>query len=72
MFFIFIIIFVVIFLVVQLFNAVSKHQKEVESKLKDAGKSERKKAKSKCTPFTFIDPLPISRGEVWSLLTDNW
>ncbi len=32
--------------VVQLFNAVSKHQKDIESKLKEAGKSERKKTKS--------------------------
>ena len=31
--------------VVQLFNAVSKQQKELESKLKEAGPSERKKAK---------------------------
>ena len=29
----------------QLFNAVSKHQKEVEAKLKEAGNSERKKIK---------------------------
>lgn len=32
-------------LVVQLFNAVSKHQKEI--KVKEAGQSEHKKAKSK-------------------------
>ena len=34
-------------IVVQLFNAVSKHGKELQSKVKAAGPSERKKAKGK-------------------------
>ena len=35
-------------LVVQLFNAVSKQQKELEARLKEAGPSERKKSKGGC------------------------
>ncbi|XP_069028063.1 RRP15-like protein isoform X1 [Embiotoca jacksoni] len=45
--------------VVQLFNAVRKHQKTVEDKVKEAGGSERKKAKilSSVSKRDFIDVL---------------
>ncbi|XP_074539726.1 RRP15-like protein isoform X1 [Halichoeres trimaculatus] len=45
--------------VVQLFNAVRKHQKTVEEKVKEVGGSERKKAKllSSVTKKDFIDVL---------------
>lgn len=44
---------------VQLFNAVRKHQKTVDKKVKDAGGSERKKAKllSSVSKKDFIDVL---------------
>lgn len=35
-------------IVVQLFNAVSKQQKELKSRLEEAGPSERKRAKGLC------------------------
>lgn len=38
---------------VQLFNAVSKHQKSLEEKLKEAGPSERKKRKGNPLTDTF-------------------
>ncbi|XP_051576620.1 RRP15-like protein [Myxocyprinus asiaticus] len=45
--------------VVQLFNAVKKHQKSVDQKMKDVGGSERKKAKilSSVSKKDFIDVL---------------
>ncbi len=55
--------FVSISTVVQLFNAVSKHQKSIEDKLKEVGPSERKKHKGKSIiPFIYvlvINNIPI-------------
>uniref|UniRef100_A0A3P8S4P9 RRP15-like protein n=1 Tax=Amphiprion percula TaxID=161767 RepID=A0A3P8S4P9_AMPPE len=50
--------------VVQLFNAVRKHQKTVDDKVKEAGGSERKKAKvlSSVSKKDFIDVLRRSEG----------
>ncbi|CAJ1061514.1 RRP15-like protein [Xyrichtys novacula] len=50
--------------VVQLFNAVRKHQKTVEEKVKEVGGSERKKAKllSSVSKKDFIDVLRGSEG----------
>uniref|UniRef100_UPI0037E7DA88 RRP15-like protein n=1 Tax=Semicossyphus pulcher TaxID=241346 RepID=UPI0037E7DA88 len=50
--------------VVQLFNAVRKHQKTVEEKVKEVGGSERKKAKllSSVSKKDFIDVLRRSEG----------
>ncbi|XP_022055171.2 RRP15-like protein isoform X1 [Acanthochromis polyacanthus] len=50
--------------VVQLFNAVRKHQKTVDDKVKEAGGSERKKAKvlSSVSKKEFIDVLRRSEG----------
>ncbi|KAK2815405.1 hypothetical protein Q5P01_025872 [Channa striata] len=50
--------------VVQLFNAVRKHQKTMEDKVKEAGGSERKKAKilSSVSKKDFIDVLRRSEG----------
>lgn len=48
------------FIVVQLFNAVSKHQKSIEDKLKEVGPSERKKHKGvyiMSNSFTLFIPL---------------
>ncbi|XP_034554486.1 RRP15-like protein [Notolabrus celidotus] len=50
--------------VVQLFNAVRKHQRTVEEKVKEVGGSERKKAKllSSVSKKDFIDVLRSSEG----------
>ncbi|XP_008301898.1 RRP15-like protein isoform X2 [Stegastes partitus] len=50
--------------VVQLFNAVRKHQKTVDDKVKEAGGSERKKAKvlSSVSKKDFIDVLRRAEG----------
>ncbi|XP_058503974.1 RRP15-like protein [Solea solea] len=50
--------------VVQLFNAVKKHQKTVDDKLKEVGGSERKKAKilSSVSKRDFIDVLRRTEG----------
>ncbi|XP_035770317.1 RRP15-like protein [Neolamprologus brichardi] len=52
--------------VVQLFNAVRKHQKTVQEKVKDAGGSDRKKAKILCSVSKkdFIDVLRREDGGV--------
>ncbi|CAI5678402.1 RRP15-like protein [Oreochromis niloticus] len=52
--------------VVQLFNAVRKHQKTVEEKVKDAGGSDRKKAKilGSVSKKDFIDVLRREEGGV--------
>lgn len=49
----------------QLFNAVRKHQKTVEEKVKEVGGSERKKAKllSSVSKKDFIDVLRRREGE---------
>lgn len=48
----------------QLFNAVKKHQKTVDDKLKEVGGSERKKAKilSSVSKRDFIDVLRRTEG----------
>ncbi|XP_076006699.1 RRP15-like protein [Genypterus blacodes] len=50
--------------VVQLFNAVKKHQKTIDDKVKDVGGSERKKAKilSSVSKKDFIDVLRRTEG----------
>ncbi|KAM9852597.1 RRP15-like protein [Aulostomus maculatus] len=50
--------------VVQLFNAVRKHQKQINDKVKEAGSSERKKAKifSSVSKKDFIDVLRRTEG----------
>ncbi|XP_004569162.1 RRP15-like protein [Maylandia zebra] len=52
--------------VVQLFNAVRKHQKTVQEKVKDAGGSDRKRAKILCSVSKkdFIDVLRREDGGV--------
>lgn len=49
---------------VQLFNAVRKHQKTIDNKVKEVGGSERKKAKllSSVSKKDFIDVLRRSDG----------
>lgn len=51
--------------VVQLFNAVRKHQKTIDKKVKEAGGSERKKAKllSSVSKKDFIDVLRRTDGD---------
>ncbi|XP_077453921.1 RRP15-like protein [Stigmatopora argus] len=51
--------------VVQLFNAVRKHQKKIDKKVKEAGGSERKKAKilSSVSKKDFIDVLRKTEGD---------
>ncbi|XP_057689094.1 RRP15-like protein [Corythoichthys intestinalis] len=51
--------------VVQLFNAVRKHQKNIDNKVKEAGGSERKKAKilSSVSKKDFIDVLRKTESE---------
>uniref|UniRef100_A0A674EBN0 RRP15-like protein n=1 Tax=Salmo trutta TaxID=8032 RepID=A0A674EBN0_SALTR len=63
--------------VVQLFNAVRKHQKTVDEKVKEAGGSERKKAKllSSVSKKDFINVLRGTEGEekpAWSVLRDDF
>ncbi|KAM6994302.1 LOW QUALITY PROTEIN: RRP15-like protein, partial [Tautogolabrus adspersus] len=74
--------------VVQLFNAVRKHQKTVDEKVKEVGGSERKKAKllSSVSKKDFIDVLRGSEGNQtrktpapaedekpsWSVLRDDF
>lgn len=50
--------------VVQLFNAVRKHQKTIDNKVKEVGGSERKKAKflSSVSKKDFIDVLRRTEG----------
>lgn len=50
--------------VVQLFNAVKKHQKTIDAKVKEVGGSERKKAKflSSVSKKDFIDVLRRTEG----------
>lgn len=50
--------------VVQLFNAVRKHQKTIDEKVKEVGGSERKKAKilSSVSKKDFIDVLRRMEG----------
>ena len=43
--------------VVELFNAVSKQQKEIEAKLEEAGGSERKKTKGNLSAL--VSPLSL-------------
>lgn len=49
----------------QLFNAVRKHQKTIDKKVKEAGGSERKKAKllSSVSKKDFIDVLRRTEGD---------
>lgn len=49
----------------QLFNAVRKHQKTIDKKVKEAGGSERKKAKllSSVSKKDFIDVLRRTDGD---------
>lgn len=51
--------------VVQLFNAVKKHQKTIDDKVKEVGGSERKKAKllSSVSKKDFIDVLRRTDGK---------
>ena len=54
-----------VFLVVQLFNAVNKQQKELESKLTEVGSSEAKRQKGKSTRvcqfvYVFVQRLCVS------------
>ncbi|CAN9514152.1 unnamed protein product [Ophioblennius macclurei] len=74
--------------VVQLFNAVKKHQKTMDDKLKEVGGSERKKAKilTSVSKKDFIDVLRGEEGKgkaekqpaaaeekpVWSVLRDDF
>ncbi|KAF3840255.1 hypothetical protein F7725_018972 [Dissostichus mawsoni] len=70
--------------VVQLFNAVRKHQKTIDTKVKEVGGSERKKAKllSSVSKKDFIDVLRRTDGgsgsaaaeekPAWSVLTDDF
>uniref|UniRef100_A0A3B5AU39 RRP15-like protein n=1 Tax=Stegastes partitus TaxID=144197 RepID=A0A3B5AU39_9TELE len=65
--------------VVQLFNAVRKHQKTVDDKVKEAGGSERKKAKvlSSVSKKDFIDVLRRAEGgaqekPAWSVLREDF
>uniref|UniRef100_A0A672FTU7 RRP15-like protein n=1 Tax=Salarias fasciatus TaxID=181472 RepID=A0A672FTU7_SALFA len=65
--------------VVQLFNAVKKHQKTMDDKLKEVGGSERKKAKI-LTSVSKKDFIDVLRGEeggaeekpAWSVLRDDF
>ena len=46
-------------LVVQLFNAVSKHKKSLEEKLKEAGPSERKKRKGNQSSYAYTQGITL-------------
>ncbi|KAM7310319.1 RRP15-like protein [Ixodes scapularis] len=66
--------------VVQLFNAVKKHQKEVEEKLRAAGESEtrRDKVMKTLSKGAFLDMLkdkqekPQDKPETWTILRDDF
>uniref|UniRef100_A0A8D0L7M3 RRP15-like protein n=1 Tax=Sphenodon punctatus TaxID=8508 RepID=A0A8D0L7M3_SPHPU len=61
--------------VVQLFNAVRKHQKNIDEKVKDAGKSDRKRAKlmSTFSKKDFINAdVKSEEGPEWRILQDDF